>query len=109
MSVHSKQLGLLNNGAAGSHTLYTVPTGYRTIVKNLTVYNHGAATNRVVVEVDVSAVITILAVILCGAAGSATETQQFNTWIVLDAGSALKVAPQSAAADVVVSGAELQL
>lgn len=109
MTVHSTRLGAIASAAIGAHNLYTVPAGKRTIVKQLTIYNHAAAANRVVWEMTAGGTTFVLLSATAGAAGSATETVSLPCWIVLNAGDVLTVAPQGGVADATASGAELTL
>lgn len=107
MTVHSTLLGHGASLAIGLHTLYTVPAGKRTIVKSITLYNHGAATNRVVLEATLGGTDTVIADPILAAAGAAGDWLQIACWIVLNAGDALKLSGQSAVVDATASGAEL--
>lgn len=109
MTVHSTLLG---KGAALSvalHTLYTVPTGKRTILKSITLWNNFAATNRVVVELTLSGVTVVVLDPVLASTGSAGDSIYQPFWTVMDAGDTVAVAPQSHPADATLSGAELTL
>lgn len=109
MTVHSTLLG---KGAAltvAVHTLYTVPSGKRTILKSITLWNNFAATNRVVVELTLGGVTVVVLDPVLAATGSAGDSFIAAPWIVLNAGDLIQVAPQSHPADCTLSGAELSL
>lgn len=109
MTVHSTLLG---KGAALSvalHTLYTVPTGKRTILKSITLWNNFAATNRVVVELTLGGVTVVVLDPVLASTGSAGDSIYVPFWTVMDAGDTVAVAPQSHPADATLSGAELTL
>ena len=107
MTVASKQLGSLVTANAGTYTLYTVPTGRRTIVKEIVVQNLAAAAQRIIMEVTFSGGATFQWVINVGAVNTATESISYPTWIVINAADVLKVIVSSNTASVLVSGAEL--
>jgi hypothetical protein len=109
MTVHSTSLGHGASLSVALHTLYTVPTGKRSLVKWLTLYNHGASTNRVVVEVTLSGTDVVVADPILAAAGAANDYLQLALWIVLNAGDSLKVAPQSSTIDATANGAVFTL
>ena len=107
MTVHSTLLG---KGAALSvalHTIYTVPSNKRTILKSITLWNNFAATNRVVVELVLGGVTVVVLDPVLASTGSAGDSYIAAPWIVMNAGDTIQVAPQSHPADVTASGAEL--
>lgn len=107
MTVHSTLLG---KGAALSvalHTIYTVPSGKRTILKSITLWNNFAATNRVVVELVLGGTTVVVLDPVLASTGSAGDSIYVPFWTVMNAGDSIVVAPQSHPADVTASGAEL--
>jgi hypothetical protein len=109
MTVHSTSLGHGASLAVGLHTLYTVPTGKRSLAKWLSLYNHGSATNRVVVEVNLAGTDVVIADPILAAAGAAGDYLELALWIVLNAADSFKVSSQSAAIDATLNGAVFTL
>lgn len=109
MTVHSTQLGYNNALGTVLTTLYTAPSGKRTIVKGIQIYNGAAAANQVTVEVTNAGGLVVTFNIHLGATGSATDTQLIDLWMVMNAGDSLKMVAGSAGVRVLVSGAELNL
>lgn len=109
MAVHSTQLAANGNLVHSQVTLYTVPTGKRTIVKSAIVRNQAAAAQVVTLYVfsggsEVASLNYHLA-----AAGSAGDTISDLTWFVINAGQQLRAIAGSSFAEIIVSGAELDL
>jgi hypothetical protein len=107
MTVHSTQLGA--NGAIGSGgaTLYTVPTGKRTILKSVVLQNNAAGANRIILRIDLVGGGNVSWGVTVGAAGGASESMLVECWIVMDAGDVLKVTPTSSFVEALASGAQL--
>jgi arginase family enzyme len=109
MSVHSKQLGTGNGvGTAGS-TIYTVPSGKRTIVKSIVLQNNNGSANRVIIGVFFSGGSNVSWGVTLGASASATESLNYATWFVMNVGDSLKITPASDFVNVIASGSELDL
>ena len=109
MSVRSKQLGLGTSLGTGTHDLYTVPAGYRTIVKSLVLWNRFGTAQRVVVGILSGSTLLADFVVVLAATSNAAETNVLQPWIVMEAGQKIQVAPQGGTVDAIVSGAELLL
>lgn len=107
MTVHSTQLGYGVALSTGVHSIYTVPSGKRTIVKGILLQNLGAGTNRVVLNLVRAGGGTVQWGVTLGANASATESMNYQTWFVMNEGDELQVDPISYTLDVLVSGAEL--
>lgn len=109
MAVHSTQLGAHTGITTAGVTLYTVPAGKRTIVKSVCFQSHAAASQRVFIVFSSATAGDIALGVTVGAIGSATESMNYECWVVLNAGDKLKVVPVSDNVDAIASGAELVL
>lgn len=109
MAVHSTQLGGGANLSTGATTLYTVPSGKRTIVKSLYLHNRAGSANRVTIIFHSSTLGSVVFAVTPGASSSATESLFQELWAVLNAGDYISVNPASSGMDVLVSGTELSL
>lgn len=110
MTTRTKQLAWrrLPNGDT---TVYTCPSGHRTIIKDVRIYNNGATTKHTNCYVANSAKTVYGHVVPyqnIAAAGMATPTQ---TWAVMEAGQELVVYWEGTSndADCIISGAELSV
>lgn len=109
MAVHSTQLGAAAGVTNSGVTLYTVPSGYRTILKGLWIRNDTAAANVAEVAL-VTGAGTIAFLIPLPASPTAGSTTFLSLWVVLNAGDELKfLSAPSTTADVIASGAQLSL
>lgn len=104
MSVHSKQLGKSTSIGTSLVVLYTVPTGRRTIVKSVAVINTNGAAQRITMKFA-----GVYQTMHLAAATAAGESQEFQCWIVLNAGETLEISTGAATAYAIASGAELIL
>jgi hypothetical protein len=110
VTVHSDRLGSGAALGAGNHTLYTVPTGKRTIVKSIWLRNNTAAAITGAWAVVITGGATISFFQPLAATPAAGSTVKIEPWIVLRAGDALTVAGVAGSGvDAYVSGAELTL
>lgn len=109
MAVRSKQLGIGTSLSAAAHDLYTVPAGYRTIVKSIVLWNRFGTAQRIVIGILDGATLKANFVQPLGATSSATELVILQPWIVMIENTKIQVAPQSGTADVIISGTELEL
>lgn len=109
-NVHSVQLG---NGialGAGLNTLYTCPSGKRTIVKSVYLRNATAAAVVSAIAVTRSTGGTINFFVPLAATPAAGSTVFLDLWMVLNAGDVLKVGGAAGSGvDALASGAELTL
>jgi hypothetical protein len=109
MAVRSKRLGAGLQNAGASASIYTVPTGYRTIVKGVSAYNQAAAVNRFRLELYEGGTFTSYLIIALGANGGLDEAKTLDLFQVLNAGDELRVGAGSTSIYYWVSGAELLL
>ena len=86
-----------------------MPTGYRTIVKSIVLWNRLGTAQRIVIGILAGATLKANFVVPLGATSSATEYVVVSPWIVMDENTKIQVAPQSGTADVIISGTELEL
>ncbi len=90
-------------------TFYTVPTGKRTIVKNIVAQNNNAAANRLQVQCKTGSTIIVEFNIYGAALNASGDTTVTNPWLVLNAGDTLLMAVAANGFYVAISGAELDL
>ena len=109
MTVHSTQLGHANALGTGGTTLYTVPSGIRTILKSMVLTNLGASAMRPAIALMHGATTLATINLDLGASGTDTETLTWLPWIVLNAGDSIVVTPRAGTMDVIASGSELTL
>jgi hypothetical protein len=105
--LHTNQLGIASLSAGVTTTLYTVPTGKRTILKSVIVNNNHNAANNVSVYVYVGSLPVFIMTFYMAADGVDGDTKFALPWLVLEAGQILKAAPQFSTAYVACSGSEL--
>ena len=109
MAVRSKQLAIGEVATTESGTLYSVPTGYRTIIKGISCLNLNSAFNRMQIDIVSSGGTLASLAVSMGALGTIDESKHLQPWIVLEAGMGFKVVAHLASVDYVFSGAELKL
>lgn len=109
MAVRSKQLAIGSVGSNADTPLYTVPSGYVTIVKNITVDSAQAAAEEVVLTVKAGTVSLTRFGIWAAAFGTSGASPSLDTWLVLEAGQTLHVQFGTSGGWYIVSGAELLL
>lgn len=109
MTVHSAQLGADPSLGTGTVTLYTVPAGVRTIVKNAIAKNLNGAASYVVFTFGDSAGDHGYYVLYMAASGSDGDSVTWNPWVVLNAGDWIKAVAHAASASVIISGTELDI
>jgi hypothetical protein len=110
VTVHSDRLGSGAALGAGYHTVYTCPTGKRTIVKSIWLRNNTAAAITGAFQVVISGGATISFFQPLAATPAAGSTVKLEPWVVLRAGDALNIAGiAGSGVDAYVSGAELTL
>jgi hypothetical protein len=110
-NVRSSQLGSAHVTDTSDHTLYTCPSGYRTIVKWLVLRSKAssAAVVSLFIKNASSAEIAEWSYHLA-ATGSDGDTANEALWVVLNAGDTLHIQGNNASGYyVLVSGAELFL
>lgn len=110
MSVHSARLGSAAGLGAASTTLYTCPSGKRTIVKTIWLRNAtaGAITGGWAIVISGGATLTFFQPL--AATPAAGSTVKIEPWAVLHAGDVLKVSGAAGSGvDVYISGAELDV
>ena len=109
MGVHSNQLGTAHNAGVGTTTLYTCPTGKRTIVKSIISENTNAATQRLIYQIKNGATTKVQWAEHPASASAAGETVYRDLWVVMVPGDVLSVIIAAASLDVIVSGTELDI
>jgi hypothetical protein len=109
MTVHSTQLGARQNVGATSVTLYTCPSGKRTILKSLWCRNSNAAAQVAAATIVLTGGGSLAFFIPLAATPAAGSTVFLDLWVVLNAGDVLKYAAGGTNGDVIASGAELKL
>lgn len=107
MTTRSTQLGIDVGVGTTEVTLYTVPTGKRSIVKGLQMTNTNAAANFTAIEVYSGATLLGFWREYMAAGGVTGDSITKELWLVLNAGQALKAVSHAASVSVIVSGAEL--
>lgn len=108
MAVRSKWLwGGVEGG--GPNSRYTVPAGYRTIVKCVSAQNTFAGFNRAYVSFQNGGTIEGYIIIPLGAAGGLDEAKTLLTFHVLMPGWSLETDALHANINMMISGAELLL
>ena len=108
-SVHSNQLALAEALGTGQTTLYTVPTGYRTIVKSILVTNLDTTARVVIFAIKSGS--TELATFNVNVAASPAAGHAVMTlpWVVLNEGQTLAAQTNGGTSRLVISGSELLL
>jgi hypothetical protein len=106
VSVHSNQLATVTVGTT-EVTCYTVPTGKRTIVKNIVACNTNAAANTVAIEVYNGATLLAFFRLYTAIEETPGDTVSMLPWIVLNAGQTLKAVSAHASTVLLISGSEL--
>ena len=108
---HVASLQLATHDALGGtvQTLYTVPTGKRTIVKSIVTTNLDSSARIVIFYVTVGSTEEASFNVHEAASGAAGDTVILAPWIVLEAGQSLKAQTTGGTSRVIVSGAELTL
>ena len=108
MTVHSNLLFSGSFGDSSTHTLYTVPTGKRTIVKSIVPRNAGSSAGAVVIGLKNGATSEGNFGIWCTASGTNGDSAVVLPWIVLQVGWSLTVSfPTGSGGWITVSGSEL--
>jgi hypothetical protein len=109
VSVHSNQLAATTGLGVTEITLYTVPTGKRTIVKSVILLNTNAAANIAALEVYNGATLLAFMRFYLAITATAGDTVNVSTWFVLNAGQTLKAIATKASVSVLISGSELDI
>jgi hypothetical protein len=109
MTVRSKQLAVVDALTTSLITLYTVPTGYRTIVKEIVTTNTDSAARTNVFALFDGSTRLMLFILHLAASGAAGETVVQDLWLVLDEGQKLSAQTSGGTSRLIVSGAELFL
>jgi hypothetical protein len=108
VAVHSNQLACTSFSDTSIHSLYTVPTAKRTIVKSIVVQSAAGVVQHITFTIKNSGG-TALAIfsVDCAASGATGATQIVLPWIVLSAGQSLSITFGNTGGWVTVSGSEL--
>lgn len=110
MSVASKSLGSAANLGTSETTIYTVPTGKRSIVKNVTVVNNAGSANWLIISVYTSGgTLLFFWHEFLTAQNTNGDSVVRDTWLVIHESWELRVQSHVAGLYVAVSGAELTL
>lgn len=108
-TVASKQLGFNAAVPTTGSTLYTVPTGKRTIVKSIVLHNNGGAAARANIAVLSGASTLFNYFVDLAASGAAGDSKTDAPWLVMEAGESLKLFASVGTIQAYASGAELTL
>lgn len=109
MAVRSKQLGGGAFASGSYHHVYTVPTGYRTILKGIWVRNTFAGANIGKVNLDTVAFGNVYFYFPLVTSGSSGDSQFLNLWVVLEAGDVINIEPTQNNVEAIFAGSELLL
>jgi hypothetical protein len=107
MPVHSARLATTIALGTSLTTLYTVPTGKRTIIKSVVAQNFTASTPTLTMGIYSGSTEIGQWSIHMASLGTVGDTQIVPVWIVMNAGELLKAFSSAASIGVVVSGTEL--
>lgn len=111
MTVRSDSLALGQMSSAGPTTVYTVPAGYKTIVKHVCGENRSAGSASLALLVKRGATTYVLKTF--SGVGSAVDYEWAisQVWLVLEAGDELQLSTGAASPyfTYFISGAELEL
>jgi hypothetical protein len=107
MAVRNKRLAAGTYATANARqTLYTVPTGYATIVKYIAVNSYGSGASTVQFLVNIPGLAEVILAVVSAAANTSAV---WAGWIALSAGDTVEIIGTDASQYFVVSGAELPL
>jgi hypothetical protein len=109
MTVRSIQLGAGQRTTTAITTLYTVPAGFRTIIKSIVLLNTNAAANNIILTIEISGSTIAAMTFHCAATGSVGDTITQELWIVVNAGELVRIQSTQQPYYYVVSGAQLDL
>lgn len=109
MTVASAQLGSAAALGTSLSTIYTCPSGKRTIVKSLVVFNGASSTNVVTWELLAGATLLSTWNTHLATTGAAGDSVYEQPWIVMNAGDVLKAIASASGVRLVVSGTQLTL
>jgi hypothetical protein len=109
VSVHSTQLAVGSYTTGSYHTVYTVPSLKRTILKGVWLRNTACSANIVKINVHTVGGTDVYFYVNLVLSGSAGDSTFLNLWVVLNPGDVLKVQPTVSSVEAVFSGAELDL
>jgi hypothetical protein len=108
VSVHSDLLAAAVQGTTEA-TLYTVPTGKRTIVKSVVACNTNAAANIVAIEGYSAGTLIWFYRVYLAIEATSGDSSLTLPWIVMDAGQQLRAVATKASAYLAISGSELNI
>ena len=113
MSIIEKQLGQARITATGDTLIYTVPTGVRTIVKEMYIVNNDSTAHRVLIYHDDSGAVAALTNIIYSNASMPADSSagKDNMYVAMKAGGVLRANVTTATPDVTITfyGAEIAL
>lgn len=109
MTVHSTRLGYVTNLGTGGTTFYTVPSGKRTIVKCIHVFNQTGSANRALIIGGAGGANVWVEAIHLAAIGSDGESKFTEPWYVLNVGDTIAGIADHANVTVSVHGTELDI
>lgn len=109
MAVRSQRLGANLGVGTTETTLYTVPSGFRTIVKSIVVCNRNAAANFFALGLYSGGSEVAIWREFMAASGNAGDTVFRDLWVVMDAFDHITGTAHLSPVSVVISGAELDL
>lgn len=109
MTVVSQSLAIGQRTSTAATSIYTVPTGKRTILKSIVVNNGNVAANRVVVEILISGTVVAAMSLFAAAGGATNDTPILQPWLVLQAGWTISILSTQQPYYYALSGSELIL
>lgn len=109
MTVYSTQLGAGAFAAGSYSTVYTVPTGKRTILKSMWLRNTFNGANIAKVNLSTVAHGNVYFYTNLATSGAAGDTALIPLWVVLNVGDIIKIEPTQSNVEAIFSGAELIL
>jgi hypothetical protein len=109
VTVHSTQLGAVQNAAIGLHTIYTVPSGKRTIVKSVWLRNTAAAAQTATIRFNLATGAIVQLFVPLAASPGAGSSVLLTPWVVLNVGDVFQLGASATGIDGIASGAELSL
>lgn len=90
-------------------TLYTVPTGKRTIIKSIHVTSSYSSTQRIVFAINNGTSDLAYFTVYCAATGTSGDTQDLEGWWVIEEGWKINISVPHPNANAFISGSELDL
>jgi hypothetical protein len=109
VTVVSQSLATGQRTSTAATSIYTVPSGKRTILKSIVVNNGNAGANRIVVEILNGGTVVAAMSLFAAAGGSNNDTPILQPWVVLETGWTISILSTQQPYYYALSGAELIL